>query len=139
MSMEQLQELFLATQGIKNAAEKMKRPKFVMKKQKFFWTEKRVDDLKLASAMALQKFKVHKKCGIGHYMYQYWLKLNPGVEVSKSRLLARHNFQIRYERRYVLYFLKNVLYLKGVFQLEFVIISRVINHMTSYDSSALIS
>ena len=101
MSMEQLQELFLATQGIKNAAEKMKRPKFVMKKQKFFWTEKRVDDLKLASAMALQKFKIHKKCGIGHYMYQYWLKLNPGVEVSKSRLLARHNFQIRYERRYV--------------------------------------
>ena len=101
MSMEQLQELFLATQGIKKAAEKMKRPKFVMKKQKFFWTEKRVYDLKLASALALQKFKIHKKCGIGHYMYQYWLKLNPGVEVSKSRLLARHNFQIRYERRYV--------------------------------------
>merc|ERR1719433_76886 len=99
LSMEQIQELFLATQGIKNAAQKMKRPKFVMKKQKFFWTQKRVDDLKIAARIGLEKFKCRKKCGIGHYMYNSWLKLNPGAEISKSRVLARHNFQIRYERR----------------------------------------
>ena len=99
LSMEQIQELFLATQGIKNAAQKMKRPKFVMKKQKFFWSQKRVEDLKIAAKQGLEKFKCRKKCGIGHYMYNCWLKLNPGVVISKSRVLARHNFQIRYEKR----------------------------------------
>ena len=103
--MEQLQELFLATHGIKNAAQKMKRPKFVMKKQKRFWTKKRVEDLKIAAEMALQKFKCKQtadykaKVGISQYMYNFWMKLNPGVAVSKSRVLARHNFQIRYEKR----------------------------------------
>ena len=98
LSMEQLQELFLATQEIQKGVL-VKRPKFVTKKLKYFWNEKRVQDLTIARRFAMEKFKMDKKSSFGHHFYKYWKKLNPGIEVKKSQVLARHNFQIRFEKK----------------------------------------
>ena len=64
LSLEQLQELFLATQGIPESSLNQhhhQRPHLVTKKKKLLWTSKRVEDLKLSSELAMQKFKCNKK------------------------------------------------------------------------------
>ena len=64
LSLEQLQELFLATQGIPESSlnqHRHQRPHLVTKKKKLLWTSKRVEDLKLSSELAMQKFKCNKK------------------------------------------------------------------------------
>ena len=111
LSMEQLQELFLATQGISTPQSPTKklgknqpqfiRPHYVTPKKRLLWTEKRVDDLKLASALAMQKFKCKKSKTILSLLVKEWLKLNPDQvgKVSKSQILARYKYQIRYEKR----------------------------------------
>ena len=64
LSLEQLQELFLATQGIPESSLNQhhhQRPHLVTKKKKLLWTSQRVEDLKLSSELAMQKFKCNKK------------------------------------------------------------------------------
>ena len=102
LSFEQLQEYFLATQAIpQENLRHWPRPHLVIKKQKLLWTIKRVEDLKLASKLAWQKFRMNKKPSVKDLLCQQWFKLNPNMvkKVSKNQILARYKFQIRYEKR----------------------------------------
>lgn len=103
LSMEQLQELFLATQGLKTVEKShTKRPRFTAKKQKLFWTSKRVDDLYFASMKALQRFKCAKKKSFGDLMHKEWIRMNPGCSaITKHQVLARYKSQIRLEKKAV--------------------------------------
>ena len=84
-------------------AQHLQRPHLVTKKKKLLWTSQRVEDLKLSSKLAMQKFKCssNKKISIKDFLCLEWYKLNPDMKtkVSKSQILARHKFQVRYEKK----------------------------------------
>ena len=101
LSMEQLQELILATQCLEKP-KFIPRPRLVAKKMKLFWTDERIQDLFLAAEIALQKFKMNKKISLGTQMCRAWYKLNPGmteVKVSQKQILSRYKYQIRQDKR----------------------------------------
>ena len=101
LSMEQLQELILATQCLEKP-KFIPRPRVVAKKMKLFWTDEKVQDLFLAAEIALQKFKMNKKISIGTQLCRAWYKLNPGmteVKVSHKQILARYKYQVRQDKR----------------------------------------
>ena len=74
LSMEQLQELILATQSLKKSDLDLKRPRYVTKKLKLFWTEKRVEDLFLAAKIASKRFKMDKKVSLGRHLCRAWYR-----------------------------------------------------------------
>ena len=99
LSMEQLQELFLATQRLEKSGD-LKRPRKVTKKLKLFWTDDRVADLFLAAEIGWQKFKMNKKISLGKHLCKAWYALNPGSsQVSPIQILSRYKYQIRQDKR----------------------------------------
>ena len=118
MSMEHLQEMFLSTRNLdpfpmtlKEKQQQLmragRRPHMAMKKQRLFWSKRRLDHLFQCVIKARKKFRIHmrpfrvnqKKMNLQDEIFKIWRAMNANdpvaLRASKTKIIARYVWQLR--------------------------------------------